>query len=50
MVKVPVESEPSPDAAVRRALAMSKRAVACGSIYMIGPLRARLLAGGAARI
>ena len=50
MVKVPVEPESSPDVAVRRALALSKRAVACGSIYMIGPLRARLLASGATRI
>jgi dihydrofolate synthase/folylpolyglutamate synthase len=50
IVRVPVEAEPSPDRAVMRALAKSGRAVACGSIYMIGPLRARLLAGGAARI
>ena len=32
-----------------RALELSSRAVACGSIYMIGPLRARLLEGGASR-
>lgn len=49
-VKVQVEAEPSPDAAVARALAMSKRAVACGSIYMVGPLRARLIAGGATKL
>ena len=49
LVKVPVQAEPSPDDAVRRALSMSKRAVACGSIYMIGPLRARLIAAGATR-
>jgi dihydrofolate synthase/folylpolyglutamate synthase len=47
IVPVPVHSESSPDQAVRRALAMSKRAVACGSIYMIVPLRARLIAAGA---
>jgi dihydrofolate synthase/folylpolyglutamate synthase len=28
----------------------SRRAVACGSIYMVGPLRARLLEGGATRL
>ena len=50
MVQVAVESDPSPDEAVKRALAMSKRAVACGSIYMIGPLRARLIAGGATKL
>ena len=50
MVQVPVESDPSPDEAVKRALATSKRAVACGSIYMIGPLRARLIAGGATKL
>ena len=50
LVKVPVDAVPSPDEAVRRALEQSKRAVACGSIYMIGPLRARLIAGGATRI
>jgi len=49
LVKVPVEAVPSPDEAVTRALGLSKRAVACGSIYMIGPLRARLLEGGASR-
>ena len=50
MVQVPVESDPSPEEAVKRALATSKRAVACGSIYMIGPLRARLIAGGATKL
>jgi dihydrofolate synthase / folylpolyglutamate synthase len=49
MVQVPVESDPSPDEAVKRALATSKRAVACGSIYMVGPLRARLIASGATK-
>ena len=50
LVKVPVEAAPSPDEAVARALRTSKRAVACGSIYMIGPLRARLIAAGATQI
>jgi dihydrofolate synthase/folylpolyglutamate synthase len=36
-----------PEAAVARALEHSPRVVACGSIYMIGPLRARLLDGSA---
>ena len=51
---VPVEAEASPDAAVVRAFALaeggSRRAVAAGSIYLIGPLRARLLAAGATRV
>jgi dihydrofolate synthase/folylpolyglutamate synthase len=47
---LPVEQIASPEAAVERALEMSRRAVACGSIYMIGPLRAKLLAGGATRL
>ena len=53
---VPVEASTSPEAAVARGLALardsdgaSNRAVACGSIYMIGPLRARLIAQGATR-
>jgi dihydrofolate synthase/folylpolyglutamate synthase len=50
LTTVPVEAAASPEAAVARALEQSKRAVACGSIYMIGPLRARLLAGGATRV
>ena len=50
MVQVPVHADPSPDEAVKRALATSKRAVACGSIYMIGPLRARLIAAGATKL
>jgi dihydrofolate synthase/folylpolyglutamate synthase len=44
---IPVEAIASPEAAVARALEQSRRAVACGSIYMIGPLRAALIAGGA---
>ncbi|HWI20835.1 MAG TPA: cyanophycin synthetase, partial [Vicinamibacterales bacterium] len=50
IVSVPVEAFASPVAAVNRALEQSRRAVACGSIYMIGPLRARLIDGGAVRI
>jgi len=46
---IPVDVEPSPEAAVRRALQHAPRAVAAGSIYMIGPLRAKLIAGGATR-
>ena len=47
---LPIESEPEPEAAVSRALARSQRAVAAGSIYLIGPLRARLLKAGASII
>lgn len=47
---LPVDSIAWPDDAVARALEQSHRAVACGSIYMIGPLRARLLAAGATRL
>ena len=50
LTTVPVEAAASPEAAVARALEPAGRAVACGSIYMIGPLRARLLAGGATRV
>jgi len=50
LVKVPVEPVDAPVAAVDRALHQSRRAVACGSIYMIGPLRARLMEAGASRI
>ena len=59
LTSVPVDAAASPEAAVARALAQpdgrgpgggrSKRAVACGSIYMIGPLRARLIEAGATR-
>jgi len=45
--KVPVDAESEPQAAVAAALSRSERAVAAGSIYLIGPLRARLLAAGA---
>ncbi len=37
----------TPELAVERALEHSPRAVAAGSIYMVGPLRSRLIAGGA---
>ena len=47
LTSVRVEAVASPEAAVARALEQSKRAVACGSIYMIGPLRARLIEAGA---
>jgi dihydrofolate synthase/folylpolyglutamate synthase len=47
---IPVDSIAWPDDAVGRALEQSRRAVACGSIYMIGPLRARLIASGARRL
>jgi hypothetical protein len=55
---VPVEAVANPEAAVARALELARRslgeggshrAVACGSIYMIGPLRARLIDQGATR-
>jgi dihydrofolate synthase/folylpolyglutamate synthase len=45
--RLPVDAEPNAEAAVALALSRSSRAVAAGSIYLIGPLRARLLAGGA---
>ena len=50
MTSVPVEAAASPEAAVSRAFEQSKRAVACGSIYMVGPLRARLIEAGATRL
>lgn len=45
--RLSVEAEPDPGAAVALALSQSKRAVAAGSIFLIGPLRARLIAQGA---
>ena len=45
-----VEVEESPEAAVARVVAGHDRAVAAGSIFLIGPLRARLLASGAERV
>jgi len=44
---IPVIAEPSPDAAVVTATKGAPRAVAAGSIFLVGPLRARLLAAGA---
>ncbi|MDP3717876.1 MAG: folylpolyglutamate synthase/dihydrofolate synthase family protein [Acidobacteriota bacterium] len=45
--RLSVEAEPDAEAAVARALSRANRAVAAGSIYLIGPLRARLIAKGA---
>lgn len=45
--ELPVEAIADPEAAVAHALAGADRAVAAGSIYLIGPLRARLIAAGA---
>ncbi len=42
-----VAIERDPESAVRRALASDRQAVAAGSIFLVGPLRARLLAAGA---
>ena len=58
ITSVPVEAAESPLSAVSRALegpahrnpGGGGRAVACGSIYMVGPLRARLIEGGATRL
>jgi dihydrofolate synthase/folylpolyglutamate synthase len=50
LTSLPVEAIASPLEAVARALEQSKRAVACGSIYMVGPLRARLIEAGATRL
>jgi dihydrofolate synthase/folylpolyglutamate synthase len=50
LVRVPVAAVALPEEAVALALSESRRAVACGSIYMIGPLRARLVAAGATRL
>lgn len=44
---VAVHVDPSPDEAVRRALAATPRVVVAGSIFLVGPLRARLIAAGA---
>ena len=48
--KLAVEAEADPVAAVSHALSRSNRAVAAGSIYLIGPLRATLLATGATSV
>jgi len=44
---IPVEVEPDPRRAASRALEGGGRAVAAGSIYFVGPLRARLVESGA---
>ncbi len=46
----PVSSTPEPLEAINQALADQGRAMAAGSIYFIGPARARLLAAGHASI
>jgi dihydrofolate synthase/folylpolyglutamate synthase len=46
---VPVIAVAPPEAAVARALEHSPKAAAAGSIYMVGPLRARLIEAGARR-
>jgi dihydrofolate synthase / folylpolyglutamate synthase len=45
-----VDAVPEPDAAIAAALGERGRAVAAGSIYFVGPLRARLLRSGAVPI
>jgi len=45
--RLPIEAEANAEAAVVRALERSARAVAAGSIFLIGPLRARLIDAGA---
>jgi dihydrofolate synthase/folylpolyglutamate synthase len=45
-----VTAVPDPQAAIARALQVHGRAVAAGSIYFVGPLRARLIDTGAAPI
>ena len=47
--EVPVIAVAPPEAAVARALEHSPKAAAAGSIYMVGPLRARLIEAGARR-
>ncbi|MGE3889526.1 MAG: folylpolyglutamate synthase/dihydrofolate synthase family protein [Vicinamibacterales bacterium] len=47
---IPVEAEPDARRAVARALEQGGRAVAAGSIYFVGPLRARLVESGAVSI
>jgi dihydrofolate synthase/folylpolyglutamate synthase len=42
-----VEAAATPEAAVARALEHAPKVVAAGSIYMVGPLRARLIESGA---
>ncbi len=47
---VAVDVEPDPRAAVERALAGHRQAVAAGSIFFVGPLRAALIGSGAVSI
>jgi hypothetical protein len=42
-----IDVERNPEAAVQRALTAAPRVAAAGSIFLVGPLRARLLAAGA---
>ncbi|MGH9221655.1 MAG: hypothetical protein ACRD1W_20280, partial [Vicinamibacterales bacterium] len=46
---LPVIAVAPPQAAVARALEHSPKVAAAGSIYMVGPLRARLIEAGAGR-
>jgi len=48
--KLPIEADANAEAAVERALQRSARAVVAGSIFLIGPLRARLIEAGASRV
>jgi dihydrofolate synthase/folylpolyglutamate synthase len=43
----PVDGIDDPEAAVRHALAHADKAIVAGSIFLVGPLRARLIARGA---
>ncbi len=47
---VPTTAEPDPIAAIRLAVAATGRAAAAGSIYFVGPARARLIESGAKSI
>ena len=47
---VAVDVEPDPRAAIERTLAGSPKAVAAGSIFFVGPLRAALIGSGAVSI
>ena len=50
MPGMPVDVEPAPRGAVERALAGAGQAVAAGSIFFVGPLRAALVGSGAVSI
>ena len=47
---VPVDWQTDPEAALEVAFTRSSRAIVAGSIFLVGPLRARLLARGAAPV